>query len=281
MYQNNISLKVISTYLSSIQTKARLYNWDNSAIHHLSVRRYIRSITINSRFNPTPRGVFDLQTLYNISVSCDILSDPILYRAIFFTTFFGFLRMSNMAPHSAKKFDKNWYFLRQDLIFGHSGAHLLKWTKTLQDHKAHHWIQLPTIKNHFLCPVRALKSLLETRPLLPLAPFFTTNFYPYSQIIDTHVRDALKKILIHRNIPLRGQGFHTFRCSGATLAFDNNVQVQDIMAHALWRSSSVWTYLQNTSQTPSIIPSTFAYLPHTAYLLAGLGSLLKILQVIF
>ena len=110
LYQNTLSPHVISTYLSSIQARAKLYSWDTTAISHLAITRYIRSININSRFNPTVRGIFDIHTLYHISVSCDILSDPILFRAIFLTAFFGFLRIFNIAPHSAEKFDYNHHF---------------------------------------------------------------------------------------------------------------------------------------------------------------------------
>ena len=74
----------------------------------------------------------------------------------------------------------------------------------------------------------------------------------------TSIRDALKSVLSHLGIPLEGHGFHTFRRSGATLAFDNNVQLQDIMAHGLWRSSAIWSYLQSSSLAPSIIPTTFS-----------------------
>ena len=259
LFQSGISPKVISSYLSSIYSKASLYGWDVSPIAHPAVRRYIRSISINSTFSPTPRGIFDIHTLFNLSLSCDILSDPILFRAIFLTAFYGFLRMSNIAPHSSKKFDQNHHFLRQDLIFAPPGAHLLiKWTKTLQHHKSYHWIQLPSIQNKFLCPVRALRALIASRPLPPSFPFFANNLHPYSQVIDTHIRDALKKVLAHKNMTSRGHGFHAFRRSGATLAFDNNVQIQNIMSHGLWKSSAIWTYLENASQAPSIIPTTFA-----------------------
>ena len=169
--------------------------------------------------------------------------------------------MSNIAPHSSSKFDPCVHFLRQDLIFAPPGAHLLiKWTKTLQHHKAHHWIQLPSLANQLLCPVRALKSLLKSHQVPPTTALFTNNFSPHSQVIDTHIRDALKKVLAHKNISHKGHGFHTFRRSGATLAFDNNVKFQDIMAHGLWRRSTIWSYLENASQAASIIPTTFASL---------------------
>ena len=167
--------------------------------------------------------------------------------------------MSNIAPHSSSKFDPCGHFLRQDLIFAPPGAHLLiKWTKTLQHHKAHHWTQLPSLANQLLCPVRALKSLLRSCQLPPTAPLFANNYFPHSQVIDTHIRDDLKKVLANKNISHRGHGFHTFRRSGATLAFDNNVKLQDIKPHGLWRSSAIWSYLENASQAPSIIPTTFA-----------------------
>ena len=53
----------------------------------LSSQRFLRRIAINSQFRPTPRGVFDVPTLYHISKACDPLSDPILFRAIFLMPF--------------------------------------------------------------------------------------------------------------------------------------------------------------------------------------------------
>ena len=266
LFQNHISPKVIRNYLSSVHLMAHQYNIPQSDSNHYAITNYIRSISINSAFRPTPRGIFDLPTLYQISISCDILNDPILFRAIFLTSFYEFLCMSNIAPHSASQYSPSRLFLRQDLIFAHPGAHLIiKWTKPLQDHNSHHAIQLPSIQKHFLCPVRALKQLLQSRPLPPHSPLFANNFPPFTQVIDTHIPDSLKKVLAHKNIPLKGHSFHTFRRSGATLAFDNNISLQNIQAHGLWHSSAVWTYLQNASVAPSIIPSTFQALVSSSF----------------
>ena len=167
-----------------------IYQFKGGTSHQSSqpaIHRYIRSISINSRSNPTPRGIFDIPTLYNLSISCDILSDESLFRAMFLTAVCSFLRMSNIAPHSSSKFNPDFHLLRQDVIFVPPGAHLLiKWTKTVQHYKSHHWIQLPSIKNRFLCPVRALQALLASRPLPP-PPLFANNFYPHAQGIDTHI----------------------------------------------------------------------------------------------
>ena len=130
LYKNDLSPKVIKNYWSSIVSMAKYYRLPDSSLSDSCISRHIRSISVNSRFLPTPRGVFDIKTLYLISISCDMLTDPLLFRAIFLTAFFGFLRMSNIAPHSAKKFDPRRDFLRQDLVFNRESAHLIiKWTK--------------------------------------------------------------------------------------------------------------------------------------------------------
>ena len=182
-----------------------------------------------------------------------------MYRAAFLLAFFAFLRMSNIAPHSKSKCDPLHHILRQDVLFLHPGAHiLLKWTKALQDSSAHHFVQIPQLANPHLCPVKAIQELMQSRPLPPHAPLFVHRNSPHYPVIDTTIRDALKTVLTHIHIPIRGHGFHSFRRSGATVAFDNNIQLQHIMAHGLWRSSAVWHYLQNASVAPSIIPLTFS-----------------------
>ena len=264
LYQKGLSPKVIKNYVSSLSSMAKNFGLDHQHLSHQAIFRYLRSIQLNSSFRPTPRRLFDIRTLYHISRACDQLSDLHLYRAIFLTAFYGFLRMSNCAPHAARLFDPSKHFLRQDAIFQPPGVHLiLKRTKTMQDHKSYHVLQLPFIENIFLCPVRALQSLLKSRPLQPTAHLFANREPPFSQVIDTHIRDALRFVLRSRNIPTHGHGFHTSRQSGATFAFDNNVSLQNIMSHGLWKSSSVWTYLQNASVAPSIVPTTFARnIPH-------------------
>ena len=264
LHVNSLSYKVILTYLSSIKQASRGFHWSLSPFSHHLVLSYLRSISINLQFAPTPRGIFDLSTMSAISQACNILDDPILFRAAFLTTFFAFFRMSNMARHSRFKFDPNKHILRQDVIFHHPRAHVLvKWTKTLQDNNSHHFVQVPALHNKVLCPVRAIQQLLASRQLPPSHPLFAHKNCPYHPVIDTTIRDGLRKVLTHIGIPLLGHGCHTFRHSGATLAYDNNIQLQHIMAHDLWRSAAVWTYLQNAPLAPSIIPTTFAaIIPH-------------------
>ena len=162
--QNSLSHKVISNYISSLKFMATKYNLPKEQLSHKDITLFIRSLTINSKFRPTPRGVFDITTLISISQLCEGLEDPVLVRAAFLLSFFAFLCMSNVAPHSRRAFDPNKHLLRQDVVFGPPGAHIiLKWTKTLQDSRAHHIVQIPSLPHSPACPVSAIQALLHSR----------------------------------------------------------------------------------------------------------------------
>ena len=179
-----------------------------------------------------------------------------LYRAIFLTSFFAFLRMSNIAPHSRARFDPGRHLLRQDIIFASPGADiLLKWS--MQNRTAHQFVQIPQLPNPDLCPVTAIQSLLDSKTLPPTSPLFVHEKPHCLVVIDTTIRDALKSVLLHIGHPLEGFGFHAFHRS---VAFDHQVPLEHIMAHGLWGSDAVWNYLQTSSVAPSSVPLAFASL---------------------
>ena len=107
---------------------------------------------MNSTFSPTPRGIFYLSALSSISQACNILDDPPHFRAALLVAVFAFFRMPNVAPHSRVKFDPHI---------------LVKWTKTLQEKSAHHFVQVPSLRNKVSCPVSAIQQLLASRKLVP------------------------------------------------------------------------------------------------------------------
>ena len=77
------------------------------------------------------------------------------------------------------KFDPNTHILRQDVIFQEPEAHtLVKWTETLQDKSAHHFVQVPALHNKVLCPVLAIQQLLSSRQLAPSGPLFAHKSLP-------------------------------------------------------------------------------------------------------
>ena len=62
LHQNSLSPKVIRNYLSSLSSLCSLYQV-SSDCNHPALARFLRSLSINSHFRPTPRGIFDVPTL--------------------------------------------------------------------------------------------------------------------------------------------------------------------------------------------------------------------------
>ena len=91
--KSSLSPKVVRNYCSSVISLAHFFGWDTAAATHPAVNRFLRAISINSNFCPTPRGVFDIKTMYHISTACDQLYDPPCLGQFFWwpsTTFSGF-----------------------------------------------------------------------------------------------------------------------------------------------------------------------------------------------
>ena len=64
LYANSLSYKVILNYISSTQQASRRFNWTLAPFIYDLVITYLRCISINSKFSPTPRGIFDLSSFY-------------------------------------------------------------------------------------------------------------------------------------------------------------------------------------------------------------------------
>ena len=54
--------------------------------------------------------------------------------------------------------------------------------------------------------------------------------------------------------------FHSFRRSGASLAFSHNVPLQEIQWHGTWTSDCVWRYVTDSTDCGSKVATTFASL---------------------
>ena len=79
--KNHLSPKVIKNYFSSISSLSKFYHLEASGLSHPAVLRFLRSLSINSTFRPTPRGVFGIPIKYDISKACDSLQDPLDFKA--------------------------------------------------------------------------------------------------------------------------------------------------------------------------------------------------------
>ena len=175
-----------------------------------------------------------------------IFQETLTYRAAYLLAFYG---ISNIAPPFAKAFDPKKHLLHRDIQFKYPGIHLhLKWAKNIQAPEKTH-VKLPIIRDSVLCPVATLQALMNKLVLSPDQPLFVLD--DLSLLTQSMLRKRLATFLRMMDLPLLGYGFHTFRRSGATIAYDADISLTSIQMHGAWRSNSVWSYISdNTTQVP-------------------------------
>ena len=95
----------------------------------------------------------------------------------------------------------------------------------------------------------------------PNDPLFQVRTYEgFKPITESRLRKVLSKLVVKLGLPKGHFTFHTFRCSGATLAYNSHVPIQSIKSHGSWMSDCVWTYIQQNNELSSDIASSFAKL---------------------
>ena len=146
--------------------------------------------------------------------------------------FYGLFCISNLAPVSAKFFDKTQHLLCLDIIFAYPGVHVkVKWTKNIQAPERQHLIRIPTVQDCLMCPVKTLSQLFWKFHLQPQDPLFVLD--EYHLLTQSHLRSCLSTFLCSMEVPLEGHGFHTFCQSAATIAYDACASLTTIKSHGL------------------------------------------------
>ena len=122
---------------------------------------------------------------------------------------------------------------------------IIKWSKNNQDRNKVQVLTLPRIKGSNLCPHQALSAILRLYSTGPNDPLFQIKSPSGWQVlIESRVRNFLAKMNVKMGYPSKHFTFHTFRRSGASLAYNSHVPIQHIKSHGSWSSECVWRYIQ-------------------------------------
>ena len=105
----------------------------------------------------------------------------------------------------------------------------MKWAKNIHGPEKTHIVKLPVVQEPVLCPVATLQALMNKLVLSPDQPLFV--FDDFSLLTQPMLRKRLATFLRMMNLPVFGYGFHTFRRSGATIAFDADISLASIQMH--------------------------------------------------
>ena len=83
------------------------------------------------------------------------------------------------------------------------------------------------------------------------------------QMGNTRLRKFWAKVLKALHLTHHGFTFHSLCRSGATLAFNLNVPMQDIQSHGTWTSEAVWAYITQDHNAADTVAHSFRSLLKT------------------
>ena len=108
--------------------------------------------------------------------------------------FYGLFRISNLVPQTKKSFDITRDTLVRDVLPTKGGLQvLIKWTKTRQAQATFALIPLPTMDDHYMCPVQAWDHYCAMYPAHtqnPLNPLLVDPTAPTQHLTASQARSA-------------------------------------------------------------------------------------------
>ena len=125
-----------------------LFHLDQLVLEDPKIKYFIKFVRINRPLSFTHRNIMDLDTLRKFVYWCAHSYMGIVYKAVFLTAFYGFLRPSNLAPHSRLSFDPSRHITAGDVIFAKKIVKIiLKWSETNQNRNSAHVLSLPKLRS--------------------------------------------------------------------------------------------------------------------------------------
>ena len=256
---SGLATPTIATYISAIKAKCILFNLPISSWSHPRVSLMLKSCSRTIQHISAPKQVLSPSTLTLLIYKLQSYPLGIIYKGLFLLAFHGFFRISNLLPKTRASFQASRHLTRGDVSIASPGITVfIKWTKTLQANKDTRLIPLAAIPGSPLCPLQAIMHINQAYPVPDHSPMFSYMDKGKLVIISqSQARQVLSELLASLGLDPRNYGFHTFRRSGASLAFSLNIPVQYIKAHGIWASDAVWAYLDN-SQYPTVLTTTIS-----------------------
>ena len=257
---NSCSYCMVANYVSAIKANFVLFDLPFTVFSHPQIRYFLKALKINRPLRVKSHNIITISWLIEISKACEGFTSGSVYKTAILLGFFAFLRLSNLAPHALAGFDSTRHLTGHDVFFTkHYAKVLIKWSKTIQTRDKVQCLTLPKLKNISICPYRALKHIFKLYPMSSDSSLLQLpSEHGLQPLTDSRVRKFLKRINIALNLPANYFTFHDLRRSGATLAYNAHVPIQDIKRHGTWSSDCVWTYIQSDHASGETLANALA-----------------------
>ena len=122
---NSFNYSQICNYLSGIKACANIYGLSEWPFSHVQVKYFLRSLQIRAPVMLTLKKIIDIPLLRQIVRQCDNTYMGQVFKTLYLTAFFTFLRLSNFVPHSIPQFSPTKHLTKEDIFFSRkNGRHI-------------------------------------------------------------------------------------------------------------------------------------------------------------
>ena len=242
------SFRTARSYLEALKTWHKL-----NGLHHFGSHFLVKKTMAGfarQRQNKDIRLPITIDILSLIVRSlpavCSSTYETSLFAAAYLLSFFGFFRISELIPESAKDTSGR-ACLRSDVTMAYRNAQLiihLRSSKTDQSGKGVKVI-LIAVSDSKLCPVAAMQHYLTIRPRVSNYLFIHFDGRPLTRF---QYQALLKKALAFYspNLNLHLYSAHSFRIGAATTAARNGCSASQICQFGRWKSNCFNTYIRTS-----------------------------------
>ena len=253
--QNGLSPSSIRSYMAGIIVYFKWFNLRHEVFYHFKVTLMYRALQRSIHRAPKFKGVFTVTHLQEIIKCCGSLPNPHFYRTAYLFAYFGFLRISNLVPSSRNTFSIKKHLCRGDVLINNDSlVVLIKWSKTLQASNQGSYIILPKFNESHISPWHHFVHMSKMFPVCKNQPCFS---YRCSFLVESMLREHLRKIVASMGLDPSNHTFHTFRRSGTTLAHNLDIPIKNIKRHGTWMSDAVQSYIIDDPQRASAVSTSF------------------------
>ena len=111
------NLLQILNYVSAIKTKFTIFSLDTTPLSDPRIKYFHKSVLLHRPFKVAIKSIIDPSTLTSIVNQCELMFMGTVYKAAYLLSFFCFLRLSNLVPHTINSDDPLQQLARADIIF--------------------------------------------------------------------------------------------------------------------------------------------------------------------
>ena len=122
--QNGHSRANIENYMAAIRTLHILYGLSTHPFRDQRIQLYLKALKISAPLDTTIRPILDIQKLQLLLMYCDTVLHSTIFKALYVTCFFSFLRLSNILPQSVATFDNTRHLAKGSNSLSTSLLHL-------------------------------------------------------------------------------------------------------------------------------------------------------------